>query len=243
MQANTETHSQSALWALVPVKVLGESKQRLNATLGPDRRGITLAMLNDVLHALVDSRRIGEIVVVTADTEVAGVASSLGARVVDEIEPRGMNAAIKLGIEQIQHLNGSHALVLPVDIPLATGEELDRLMQALEVEQRAGGNSVIGITPSADGRGTNLLCLETSAGISTCYGLNSYSLHLEKALQTGCRPVTLESSALSLDIDSRVDLQTFIQTCLAQPCYQATDTWKFLQTTGLLESLGKAEGG
>ena len=154
-----------------------------------------------------------------------------------------MNAAIKLAIEQIHQLGGSHVVVLPADIPLATGEELDRLMQLQEVEQRAGGNGVIGITPSADGRGTNLLCLETGSDFETCYGPSSYSLHLERALQSSRRPVTLESSALSLDIDSPADLQTFIQTCLAEPRFQATQTWKFLQAAGLLESFGKTGGG
>ena len=57
LQANDEPDSKLSLWAVVPVKVLDESKRRLNATLGSDRRGITLAMLKDVLSALADSRR------------------------------------------------------------------------------------------------------------------------------------------------------------------------------------------
>ena len=243
LQANDEPDSKLSLWAVVPVKVLDESKRRLNAALGSDRRGITLAMLKDVLFALANSSRIERTAVVTADPDVSSAASGLGARVIDEIEPRGMNGAIKLGIENIRHLGGSHVVVLPADIPLATGEELDRLMQLHEAEQRAGGNSVVGITPSADGRGTNLLCVDTSRDFEPCYGPNSYSLHLGRALQSSCRSVTLESSALSLDIDNRADLQTFIQTCLADTRFQATETWKFLQAAGLLECLGKAEGG
>lgn len=243
IQPSNGTDSQPSLFALVPVKVLGEAKQRLNVALGPDRRGLILAMLEDVLCALADSSRIEQTAVVTADADVAGAAARLGVLVIDEIESRGMNAAIKLAIEQIHRLGGSRVVVLPADIPLATGEELDRLMQLQEAEEGAGGNGVIGITPSADGRGTNLLCLETSSDFETCYGLSSYSLHLERALQSSRRPVTLASTALSLDIDSPADLQAFIQTCLAEPSFQATQTWKFLQAAGLLESFGKTEGG
>lgn len=243
IQPSHGTDSQLSLFALVPVKVLREAKQRLNIILGPDRRDLTLAMLEDVLFALADSNRIERIAVVTADADVASAAAHLGVLVIDEIEPRGMDAAIKLAIEQIHELGGSHAVVLPADIPLATGEELDRLMRLQEAEQRAGGNGVIGITPSADGRGTNLLCLEANSDFETCYGPSSYTLHLERALQNSRRPVTLESPALSLDIDSPADLQTFIRTCLAEPRFQATETWKFLQAAGLLESFGKTEGG
>lgn len=243
MQASIRTNSELSLWALVPVKGLGDAKQRLDTTLGPDRRGITLAMLNDVLVAVADSNRIEQVAVVTADAEVASVASGLGALVVDEIKGGGMNTAIRLGIEQIHQLSGRHVVILPADIPLATGVELDRLMLQLQAEQLAGGNSVVGITASADGRGTNLLCVETSRDFETCYGPNSYSLHLERALQSSCRSVVLDSSALSLDIDSRADLQRFIQTCLAEPRFQATETWKFLRVTDLLGSFGKVEGG
>ena len=118
-------------WALVPVKGLGDAKQRLDATLGADRRGITLAMLNDVLGALGDSSRVEQTAVVTADPDVASVARGLGAVVVDEIEAVGMNAAVRLGIEHILKLNGSHVVVLPADIPLAAGAELDRLLREL----------------------------------------------------------------------------------------------------------------
>ena len=243
IQPSNGMDSQLLLFALIPVKVLGEAKQRLSITLGPDRRGLMLAMLEDVLFAMADSSRIDQIAVVTADAEVASAAARFGALVIDEIEPRGMNAAISLALEQIQQHGGSHAVVLPADIPLVTGEELDRLMQLQEAAQNTGGNGLIGITPSADGRGTNLLCLETGSHFETRYGLGSYSLHLEGALQSGRRPVTLESSAVSLDIDSPPDLQTFIQTCRTQPRFQATQTWRFLRETGLLDSFGQAGGG
>lgn len=242
MQTNNETSGERSRCAVIPVKVLGEAKQRLNTTLGADRRTITLAMLRDVLCAVAASQRIARVAVVTADVEVARVARDLGARVIDEHEPRGMNGAIKLGMKHVQQVGGGYAVILPADIPLATGAELDRLLQLHETEQRNGGNSVIGITPSADGRGTNLLCLDTNRDFQICYGPNSYSLHLERALQSNCRSMTLDSLPLSLDIDNRADLQLFIQTCLAESHFRATATWKFLRTTGLLETLRAKEG-
>lgn len=243
MQSNDEIFAECSYWAVIPVKVLGEAKQRLNATLGADRRGITLAMLTDVLSAVTESEKIARVAVVTADVEVAALATELGAGVIDEHEPRAMNSAIEQGVDHVRQSGGSRVVILPADLPLATGAELDRLMQLYENEQRSGGNSVIGITPSADGRGTNLLCLDANGEFQIGYGPGSFALHVERALQSNCRSMTLESSALSLDIDNRADLQLFIRTCLTDPRFKRTKTWKFLRAAGLLETLRSNENG
>ena len=231
------------LWALVPVKVLAGAKRRLKPCLGPDRVGFTLAMFEDVLNALAHSNKMTHAAVVTADSRVADIAANRGLRVIDEIESKGMNAAIDLGIDAIRRMGGHRVVILPADIPLVTGREIDRLLHALEVEQTAGGNSVIGLGPSANGRGTNFLYLDTGREFQTRYGRNSYRLHREGALESQHRPITLHSRNLSIDIDRERDLQEFISLCLLNPRHQDTESWKFLRKKGLINQAGQPARG
>jgi len=119
------------LWALVPVKSLRWTKQRLKTCLGSARAGLTIATLKDVLGALASSREIAQIAVVTADPRVADIAVARGALVIDEGEPRGMNEAIELGINTIKGIGGQRVAIIPADIPLLTGTEIDRVMVEL----------------------------------------------------------------------------------------------------------------
>ena len=227
-----------SLWALVPIKALAGAKQRLKTCLGADREGFTIAMFEDVLNALADSTVVAHTAVVTADSRLADIAASRGVQVIEEIEVRGMNAAIELGIDAIRRLGGHRVVILPGDIPLLTGAEIDGLLHTLEVEQLAGGNSVIGLGASADGRGTNFLCLATGRKFQTRYGRNSYRLHREGALENQYRPVALHSRTVSIDIDLERDLDELILYCLSNPRHQNTESWKFLRERGLINHAG-----
>ena len=129
-------------------------------------------------------------------------------------------------------------MILPADIPLLTGNEIDAMLSALEVEQLSGGNSVIGLSAAADGRGTNFLCMDTSRKFQTRYGRNSYSLHREGALEGQHRPVELYSRTVSIDIDHERDLDELISFCLLNPRHQDTESWKFLREIGLINHAG-----
>jgi 2-phospho-L-lactate guanylyltransferase len=232
-------HGDDLLWALVPVKTLERAKQRLEPCLGPDRRDLALCMFNDVMKALRDSQQVSRVVVVTADARVAELAMAWGAVVVDEPRAKGLNAAIELGIGAIQQKGGHQVVILPTDIPLMTGSELDRLLSELDAERMAGGNSVMGLCASNDGLGTNLLSCDTRLAYQPRYGHNSYLLHKKDALSSQRRPVSLSSPALALDIDQQSDLHEFNAVCLAHPQHQESETWAYLQGTGLISGSGK----
>ena len=83
--SQTHEYPDERLCALVPVKSLARSKQRLKDCLGEDRGNLTIAMLLDVLAALNSSLHVAQVVVVTADPRVAGIAADLGAVVLDEV--------------------------------------------------------------------------------------------------------------------------------------------------------------
>ena len=114
-------------WALVPVKSWGSAKRRLEPCLGDQRSNFSVAMLKDVLNALIESREIGNIAVVTADSEVKTLVEELGMLVITENGSRGLNSAIGQGIDGIRKLGGVQIAITHADIPLATGAEIDRI--------------------------------------------------------------------------------------------------------------------
>ena len=230
-----QTHEQpdERLCALVPVKSLARSKQRLMGCLGPNRGGLTIAMLQDVLTALNSSLQVAQVVVVTADPRVAGIAADHGAMVVDEIGPDGQSGgmieALEQGVDFIRRSGWPRVAIFPADIPLLTGPELDRLLNELLEERRTRGTEIVAIGPAKDRGGTNLLCFDTRLILPLKYGPGSCDLHAGSALAIGCQPFLLHSPALSLDIDEQEDLEEFISICTNQPEYQGTKTWRFLQ--------------
>jgi len=226
------------VWAVVPVKVLSEAKQRLHPCLREHREGFTLAMLEDVLKALGDSQMVDRVACVTADPRVAALAAGHGARVVDEVRLDGMNEAIRLGIDTARQQGARRVVVMPADLPLASGKEIDRLLRALEAEALPDQPSIIGLSPAADGRGTNFLSLDAAQPFETRFGLDSFQQHQGYARAEGFRPVLLPSATLSFDIDCEQDLRDLVSSCSRHPEFQGTNSWKFLRQNGLAGAPG-----
>jgi len=217
------------LWAVVPVKPLHLSKQRLAGDLGAYRSELTLAMLSDVLQALGASRAVRGVLVVTLDAIVAEVAKAEGAEVVEEAGAFGMNRAIAQGTSAARRAGAAWVVVVPVDIPLLTGAEFDRLVFEFHSQVSRGAGSRVGIVPSGDGGGTNWLCLATDSPFTPSYGPDSYRRHLEQARAEGLHPRTLNSPLVSMDMDEAGDLDEFESFCLLHEQFQATRTWRFLR--------------
>ena len=221
-----------ALWALVPVKALEEAKHRLENCLGVDRAGFTVAMFNDVLAALSESKEIKHIAVVTHDPQVAAITRQRGLNLVEEVESNGMNAALEQGRDAIRLMGGHYMVIVPADIPLLTGPETDRVVHELQAQRRVEGDHISGIVPSKARGGTNFLCIDTSRSFPLMYGPDSYMRHTESALEHGSRPVSIQSFPISLDIDEKKDLDHLISFCISNPLFQETETWHFLQDNG-----------
>lgn len=227
------------LWGLVPVKTFATAKQRLKPCLGADCAEFSRGMFMDVVGALKNSREIRNIAVVTADSRVAGIAENHGLLVIDEMQCRGHNPALELGIEAIRRRGGQRIVLLPADIPLVTGAEIDRVLQALSVELKENSGGIIGISPAKSGYGTNLLCLDTRQSMPLSFGPDSYNVHMKIATDNNLRPVTLHSATIAIDIDERRDLEEFMQYCRVNPQFQETTSWQFLQQKGYTRQTGQ----
>ncbi len=216
------------MWGLVPVKVLERSKQRLEPSLGPKRPGLARAMLIDVLHALLASREVDRVAVVTADAQVKALAVELGVTVIDEAGAKGMRGAIAKGLHEIRRAGGERAAVIHADIPLLTGTELDRVLGEYRRLRRAGNADLVAAVPSHDRNGTNLLVFDSARPLPLKYGPDSFRLHRDAACASGRPFVTLHSDALALDIDDEQDLQRFTAVCRSDADCRATASWRFL---------------
>lgn len=224
-----------ATWALVPVKTLDKSKQRLESCLGEIRHEFTVAMFIDLLDSLKNSESITNIAIVTADFRIKSIANRFGVLVVDEEQSGDMNLAISQGVQAVRQQGGSHVAIFPADIPLVKSEEINRLLNTMVAAGKNSLGPVVGICPSADKGGTNFLYLETDYEFPFQYGPDSYRSHLKSASEASCQVVIVSSPTISLDIDHRADLDEYISYCSSHSGYENTQAWHFITSSGYLD--------
>jgi 2-phospho-L-lactate guanylyltransferase len=215
-------------WAIIPVKRLSQAKRRLAPVLPADaRRQLVLVMLQEVLGALAKVEDIDAVLVVTPDDRVAEVARAAGATVLPESRAAGLNAAVKMGLAYAHEHGATDALVLPADIPLATPDELRRIVRS------AGGSGPPRalLVPSHDGEGTNALLLSPPGVLQPSFGPGSFLRHLAQAVARKLDVQVLQPTGLANDIDEPRDLDRLIAH------KQGSDCYAFLEA-----HLGKAEG-
>lgn len=187
--------------ALVPVKPLTEALGRLSHVLdGPRRRALQAAMLADVLDACTHASHVEETFVVTNDPGAARVASTFGARVVnDHVPPRGVNPAVALGVDHLARIGTETVLVLMADLPQVTSTALDDLVVASR-------GWAVTLAPSSNGTGTNAMVVRPPQAIAAQMGLGSLARHQAAARLVGVSCQTVSTPALAVDVDHPDDL-------------------------------------
>ncbi len=161
--------------ALVPAKPLSLAKTRLGTMLADgDRAAVTRAMFADVLDALIAATCLDRVLVVTADERLAAQARAVGAGVVDEGAPRGLNGAVALGTEAALRQGATMVLVVLSDVPLLRGTDIDEL---LALTPRPG----VALVPSKEGTGTNAIVRSPGGIIPSCFGGRSLERHVTVA--------------------------------------------------------------
>lgn len=205
------------LWAVVPVKPFAQAKQRLSGRFSAaERAALAACMLRDVLGALAATPALAGCLVVTADEEAAALARTLGATVLSEPEPAGLNEAVFAAAAWLQRQGASAMLVVPGDAPGVTAEEIMRL-----AETHARG-AAVALVPAHDEGGTNALLLSPPTRLMPAFGEGSFGRHLRAARAAGLAPQVLPLSGLGLDLDHPQDLGRFAQ------APSPTHTWRWL---------------
>ncbi|MCA9530999.1 MAG: 2-phospho-L-lactate guanylyltransferase [Myxococcales bacterium] len=199
-------------WALIPAKGFRDAKSRLAPSLDARARtALARRMLEHVLDATARAATVDRVLVVTDAPEVERYATERGLDAVrDPPDARGLGVVVDAGLRALRTRGAGRAIVLMSDLPLATAEAIDTVVQALDRSDRV-------LVPDRAGLGTNALGLRlpprptaSAAGAAerTCFGHpDSARRHRDAAARDGAVLETLALDALAFDVDLPADLE------------------------------------
>ena len=197
----TSSEKQAPTWALVPLKSRERAKSRLATVLSPEQRlRLFFALAERVIRALHATRGIDSVAVVTASSEIAAFARSLGAVPILQSTDFGMSAAFDQALCELQAAKPRRVLMLPGDLPLISSAALEAVLAAVDTEPG------IVVVPDRHRVGTNALLCSPPRALAPCFGGHSFERHLAAARSAGVNARVLEVEALALDLDHPEDL-------------------------------------
>ncbi len=170
---------------VVPLKAAASGKSRLGASAE-----LVRAIGLDTVAA---AAAVARVVVVTADPQTAADAAAIpGVTVVTEQEPRGLNAAIALGMPAA---DAPRAALLG-DLPALRPADLRGALDAAASVDRA-------VVPDAEGTGSTLVTARAGVAWESAFGADSLARHLA----IGCVRLDVpEHSSLRRDVDTMTQL-------------------------------------
>ena len=183
---------------VIPVRTFEGAKSRLGAVLdAEERRDLVERLLRRTVAAALATPGVTDVVVVSPDPEVLGIASAAGARPLLQLS-RGLNPALQ---EARAAIRADRLLVLPADLPTVTADDLAAVLAAGDA---VAAPSVV-LAPDRHGRGTNALLLAPPDVIDPAFGGDSRAAHawLASSAEAGFVEVL---GVLALDIDTPDDL-------------------------------------
>jgi len=214
----TQPSTQKRVDAIIPVNVVKLAKTRLSPALKPDERAhLTLAMLNDVLGAVCGVRRISRVTVVSADQTVRKIARSYKSHFIWEGERRGLNKGVRLAITDSEQRGASAVVVIHADLPFANSRDLSQFLAKCEEYS-------VGLVPSRDGYGTNVLFLKPPEIIKPVFGRHSLQKHQCLSKRMNLKLEVFHSRHLGFDIDEPKDLRQLLR------CRVRGETGRFLRS-------------
>jgi 2-phospho-L-lactate guanylyltransferase len=186
---------------LIPVKNFADSKKRLSAHYSQAARAaLAEALCRDFLAVIVQVRLADRVYVASQEPLALEWACQRGWQTIPETrqvsESHSVDSASRICTEQ-----GVTALLrIPIDIPLATPDDIDTILSASEP-----GPSIV-IVPSRDGTGTNALLRSPPCLFPSHFGPNSFPQHLAEAERCGANVKILTNAHIALDVDEPDDL-------------------------------------
>jgi len=196
---------ETTLWAVVPVKRIDQAKQRLSPILSSQQRqNLALAMLQDVLQALIAVRRLAGVAVVTEDTDVMSYAERSGCRIITEGANTGHTGAVTAAGRILGAEGAGGILTIPGDVPLVTSREIDHLLDAHL------GVPGFTIVPTLDDKGSNAVLLTPPDAVPLRFGEDSFFPHLAAAQACGITPQVVRLTGCGCDIDTPADVERFM---------------------------------
>ena len=215
------------LWAVLPVKEMAGSKQRLSPLLSPEERvALMQVMVGEVLDALLGARSLAGVAVVTLDAWTTAEAQRRGARVITEAARDGHTGSVTAAA-RVLAAGASGVLTMPGDIPAVTSAEVEALLAA------HGAAPAFTLAPAHDEKGSNGVVLSPPGVVPLRFGEDSYFPHLAAARASGVEPRIVPLPGMSMDIDHPEDVAMFAGLAVAR----GTRTLAWLRQSGVLARL------
>jgi len=220
--------------AVVPIKSLQKSKQRLSHLLSPQQRAdLSLAMLKDILHTLLLCRDIHKIVIVTSDPQITQIALNNGLPdndvlankvevlpepVLPEPEKEGLINAVTYAGKTLATQGVQRMLFIPADVPLVSEQEIQRVLNpifnAKELSHSGDINSsglmnpsgLINIVPATESGGSNCISCMPANCMTFSFGEDSCARHLSIANDLNLQTIVTQLPGIGLDVDTPEDL-------------------------------------
>jgi 2-phospho-L-lactate/phosphoenolpyruvate guanylyltransferase len=193
-----------SLVVLIPCKDLDRGKSRLARCLAPRaRRALCEFFLCRTLDVATKAFDPAWVRVVTGDPRVAALAAEFRVAAIAD-GGADINGALARGRSRVLTENGDcAALILPIDLPLATPAALARLAEARD-------DAVI--VPDEATAGTNVLRLGRRAlrRFRFAYGPQSFRRHRAEARALGLSLRTVHDPVLKFDIDGPDEYRRWI---------------------------------
>jgi len=190
------------IWAIVPVKPLNLGKSRLAGTISEDERiNLNTRLLVHTLNTLSEISEIGQVLVVSRDSNVLSISRDLGAKTILENGSPQLNTALARAtvFAQLHAIYG--VLILPADLPLLSKNDILSLIKV------AGDPPVVVISPDRRNDGTNALLISPAGLIEYDFGPNSFDRHCHLAKLASARLEIVNLPSLAFDLDIPEDLQ------------------------------------
>ena len=218
----------TGVWAVVPIKELGDAKQRLSSCLSlEERRTLATIMLEDVLDTLSGVQQLAGMLVVTVDPIAASLAGRHGARIVTDAAREGHTGAVAAAQRLLARKGEAAMITMPGDIPRLSSAEIAATLAA----HRAA--PAFTIVPAHDDLGSNTIVCSPPDVVPLRFGEDSFYPHLHAARDRGIDPLIVRQPGIGMDIDHPVDLIAFLRMSPPLP----TRTLAFLEQSGIADRL------
>jgi 2-phospho-L-lactate guanylyltransferase len=217
-----------SIWAILPVKEMAGSKQRLAPLLSAEERvALMRVMVAEVLDALCAARGLAGIAVATLDAWTSDEAQRRGLRVITEGARDGHTGSVTAAARMLAAEGATGILTMPGDIPAVAPTEVEALLAA----HRPAPSFTI--APAHDEKGSNGVVLSPPDAVPLCFGNDSYIPHLAAARARGLEPQVLRLPGVAMDIDHPADVAMFARLDVAA----GTRTLAWLRKAGVLARL------
>ena len=186
--------------AIVPVATIEGAKTRLGESLdAEERRDLVERLLARTLGAVLAVEQLADVLVVSPDREVLGLAAQTGARTLRQ-RTSGLNAGVAEARDDLVAGGAEAIVVLPIDLPFVTPEAVGELLAAL-----GDRDAAVALTPDRHGTGTNALALRPPDVIEFAFGPDSRAAHRAAAERAGAAYREVDGP-LAVDLDTPDDL-------------------------------------